>query len=255
MKTFLKPLAALCASIAMPIAASAAPLTFYMDEVTAYQGLSMCANSNLNTVTASLATAMRSDGWTGSRFVNASAWPQDFRDKLLDSNGLDDSYGDAASLSVFAGHGSPGQLLFQPRNGVCTANAGRNMTLGPGSTGGNAAVGMWLSCEMLSAGLLDESTSAYRRMNLRQSLGWLNSIGIGDNEPRDFYNRSKSMANKDAWLQQMRGWGRQPIVLTATTARDAGTCWYYHGQQSLGRRAVDKLGGAWGYRCWEFVSS
>ncbi len=254
MTSILKTLAALCASIALPLGAQASPLTFYMGEVTQYAGLTMCANSNLNTVTASLATAIRADGWTGSRFVNASAWPQDFRDKLFDSGGLDDSYGDAASLTVFAGHGSPGRVLFQPRNGVCTASAGTNMALGAGSTGGNAAVGMWLSCEMLRAGLLDESTSAYRRMNLRQSLGWMNSIAIGDNEPRDFYNKSKSMPNKDAWLQQMRGWGRQPIVLTATTASDAGTCWAIHGSQSLGRRVVDRLGGSWGYRCWEFIS-
>jgi hypothetical protein len=91
-------------------------------------------------------------------------------------------------------------------------------------------------------------------MNLRQSLGWLNTISIGDHEARDFYNSSRSMSNKDAWLRQMQGGGRQPMVLTATTASDAATCWFYHGRESLGRKVVDTLGGNWGYRCWEFIS-
>ncbi len=255
MTLHLKRLALLCVSAAAPFCASAAPLTFYMDEVTSYSDISMCTNANLNTVTDSLASTMRSESWSGSRFVNASAWPQDYRDKLLDSAGLDDSYGDASSFTVFAGHGNAGLLTFRPRNGVCSARAGTNMALGYGSSGANSVVGMWLSCDMFASGLLDESSSLYRRMNLRQSMGWLNTISIGDNEARDFYNKSKSMANKDAWLQQMRGSGRQPIVLTATTAPDAGTCWYFHGQESLGRKIVDKLSGNWGYRCWEYVSS
>lgn len=255
MRTAFKTRAALAACLALPLAAAAAPFTFYMDEVTSYSDLGVCNNHDLNTVTESLANTMRADTWTGSRFVNASAWPQDYRDRSLDSTGLDDSYGDAKSLTVFAGHGNTGLIAFRPRNGVCTANAGTNMALGYGSTGGQAVIGMWLSCDMFATGLLDESWSMYRRMNLRQSLGWLNTIGIGDNEPRDFYNKSKSMANKDAWLQQMRGNSRQPIVLTATTATDAATCWAFHGSESLGRKIVDTLFGNWGYRCWEYVAS
>lgn len=255
MASAFRSLALVCASAVLPLGASAAPLTFYMDEVTSYSDVTMCTNANLNTVTDSLASTMRGDSWTGSRYVNSSAWPQDYRDRSLDSNGLDDSYGDASSLTVFAGHGNAGLLAFRPRNSVCTANAGTNMALGYGSTGALSVIGIWLSCDMFATGLLDESSSLYRRMNLRQSMGWLNTIGIGDNEPRDFYNKSKSMANKDAWLQQMRGSGRQPIVLTATTATDASTCWYYHGAESLGKKIVDKLSGNWGYRCWEYVSS
>jgi hypothetical protein len=197
---------------------------------------------------------MSADGWSGSRFTNGSAWPQDFRDKSMDPGGLDDSFADAKSLAVFAGHGNAGLLTFRPRNGVCTAQAGTDMALGWGSTGGQATIGIWLSCEMFATGLRDEANSAYKRMNLRQSLGWLNTISIGDNEARDFYNSSKSLSNKDAWLRQMQGGGRQPIVLTATTATDASTCWFYHGRQSLGQHVVDSLGGNWGYRCWEYVS-
>lgn len=233
----------------------AAPSTFYMDEITQYSDISMCTNANVNTVTASLATAMRSDGWTGSRYVNASAWPQDFRDLALDStNGLDHYYGDASTLSVFAGHGGPGLLTFRPRNGICTTSAGTNMAFGYGSTGGNTAVGIWLSCEMLGTGLLDESTSAYRRMNIRQSLGWINSIGIGDNEARDFYTATRTISNKDAWLNEMQGNGRKPIVLTATTSSSASTCWFFHERESLGKKVVDHLNGNWAYRCWEWIN-
>ena len=161
--------------------------TFYMDEGTHYSDISSCNNEDLNTVTASLVSTMRGDGWTGSRYVNELAWPQDYRDKSLDSNGLDDVYGDAASVTVFAGHGNAGFLTFRPRNGTCTASAGANMALGNGSTGGAAIVGIWQSCDMFATGLLDEANSLYRRMNIRQSLGWLNTIGIGDDEPREVF--------------------------------------------------------------------
>lgn len=233
--------------------ASAGSKTFYMDEGTRYSDIGMCTNVDLNTVTASLADAMRADGWTGARYVNDLAWPQDYRDKALDTNGLDAVYGDAASVTVFAGHGNAGLLTFRPRLGVCTAKAGSNMALGFGSTGGAAAIGIWLSCDMLNSGLLDESSSNYRRMNIRQSLGWLNTIGIGDDEPRYFYNATRSTSNKDAWLRQMQGDGRQPIVLTATTANGASTCWFFHSRESLGQGAVDHLDGNWAYRCWEWI--
>ena len=236
-----------------PAVTIAAPKTFYMDEGTRYSDVGMCTNQDLNTVTESLAAAMRGDGWIGSRFVNELAWPQDYRDRTLDANGLDNQYGDAASVTVFAGHGNAGLITFRPRNGVCTASAGANMALGFRSTGAQAAVGIWLSCDMFATGLLDEATSSYRQMDIRQSLGWLNTIGIGDDEPRDFYNATRSMSNKDAWLRQMQGNGRQPLVLTATTANDASTCWFFHGREALGQGVIDHLDGSWGYRCWEWI--
>lgn len=241
-------------TFALATATQAAPLTFFMDEVTQYSDVTMCTNADLNTVTESFANSLWADGWTGSRYTNASAWPQDYRDRSLDAAGVDDYYGDARTLTVFAGHGGAGLLTFRPRNGVCTAQAGTNMALGYGSTGGLGTIGIWLSCDMFATGLLDEWNSAYRRMNLRQSMGWLNSIAIGDNEARDFYNWSKTMSNKDAWLRQMQGWGRKPLVLSATTAADASTCWLYHGRQSLGQKVVDTLAGNWGYRCWEWIN-
>ena len=80
-------------------------------------------------------------------------------------------------------------------------------------------------------------------MNIRQSLSWLNTIDIGDDEARDFYNATRSVANKDAWLRQMQGDGRQPLVLTATTASDASTCWFFHSREALGQGVVDHLDG------------
>ena len=242
------------AALLAAIVASAAPNTFYMDEGTHYSDIGMCTNKDLNTVSESLASAMRGDGWSGSRFVNELAWPQDYRDKALDSNGLDNVYGDAASVTVFAGHGNAGLLTFRPRAGTCTASAGSNMALGPGSTGAGAVVGIWLSCDMFNTGLLDEASSSYRRMNLRQSLGWINTISIDDDEARDFYNATKSMSNKDAWLRQMQGDGREAMVLTATNASNASTCWFFHTREALGQHVVDSLGTDWAYRCWEWIS-
>jgi hypothetical protein len=239
--------------LACPVLAVAQVKTFYMDEGTHYSDISMCKNADLNTVTSSLAAAMRGDGWTGSRYVNELAWPQDYWDKNLNAAGLDALYGDAATLTVFAGHGNAGLLTFRPRNGSCTAVAASTMALGHGSSGGKGTVGMWLSCDMFNTGLLDEASSSYRMMNLRQSLGWINTIGIGDDEPRDFYTATRTMANKDAWLRQMQGDGRQPLVLTATTASDAATCWFFHDREALGQGVVDLLWGDWGYRCWEWI--
>src|ERR1700738_1337337 len=127
------------AGLLQPPLAFAAPRNFYMDEVTHYSDINMCKNADLNTVTESLASAMRGDGWTGSRYVNAPAWPQDYRDKSVDNNGVDHRYGDAASVAVFAGHGAAGFITFRPRLQTCTASAGSNMALGFGSTGGAAA--------------------------------------------------------------------------------------------------------------------
>jgi hypothetical protein len=250
----LLPLLAVCSlGLLAHTRVSAAPRSFYMDEGTHYSDIGMCKNEDLNTVTESLASEMRSNGWTGSRFVNELAWPQDFRDKSLDPNGLDNQFGDNATVTVFAGHGNAGLLTFRPRLNTCSASAGSNMSLGSGSTGGLATIGIWLSCDMLASGLLDEANSSYRRMNLRQSLGWLNTISIDDDEARDFFRKSERMSNKDAWLDQMQGDGRQPIVLTATTATDASTCWFFHGRESLGQGVADSLGGSWGYRCWEWI--
>jgi hypothetical protein len=250
----LLPLLTLCSiGLLGQTQAHAANMSFYMDEGTHYSDINMCTNIDLNTVTESLASEMRSKGWFGSRFVNELAWPQDYRDKSLDSNGLDALYGDSATLTVFAGHGNAGLLTFRPRLNTCTASAGSNMALGSGSTGGLATIGIWLSCDMFATGLLDEANSSYKRMNLRQSLGWLNSISIDDDEARDFFRKSQSMSNKDAWLDQMQGNGRQAMVVTATTARDASTCWFFHGRESLGEGVVDTLDGPWGYRCWEYV--
>jgi hypothetical protein len=254
MRPLARHLARFIAASAAPALALAAPLTFNMDEVTQYSDVTMCTNADLNTVSDSLATTMRADGWSGNRFVNASAWPQDYRDKSLDAGGLDDAYGDANSLTLFAGHGGSGLLTFRPRNGVCTASAGNDMALGNGSTGGLGTIGIWLSCEMLAGGLLDEGDAGYRRMNLRQSMGWTNSIAIGDDEARDFYNSSKTLPNKDAWIRQMQSGGRKPMVLSATTATDAATCWAFHGSQSLGQHVVDTLSGGWGHRCWEWIN-
>src|SRR4051812_8067819 len=101
-----RPAALLFATTTAAGMAAAAPLTYYMDEVTQYSDVTMCTNENLNTVSASLASAMSADGWSGSRYVNSSAWPQDFRDSALDAGGLDASYGDAKSVTLFAGHGN-----------------------------------------------------------------------------------------------------------------------------------------------------
>jgi hypothetical protein len=227
--------------------------TYYIDEWVDFPGSGQsCSQADLNTVTASLRNAMSADGWSGVRYVDNSAWPQDFWDQNRASGGLDHVYGDTKTVTIYAGHGSPGTIYFGPHNSACTASTTSNMRLGavPGSGGAKTALAVWLACQVPNVDLLGGETSIN---NVRQQLGWLNNIGIGDDEPRDVYNKTKSQLNKDAWLWTMNGWGRQPIVVSQTTLSTADACWWYHDHQSWGQDVQDLMSAYAGYRCWEWI--
>jgi hypothetical protein len=204
--------------------------TYYIDEATDYTG-NGCPNNDLNTVTATLQSAMISDGWTGERWVNGDAWPQDFLESCSSTygtGGLDGSYSDTKSLAVFAGHGNVGRLAYgYKHDNRCTVDFSSNMRLG--SMGGDtAAVGMWLICDALQvASLPSEANFQW----LRQQLGWTNTIAIGDNEPRDFFNLTSAQTNADAWLSTMDGGGRHPIVVSY--AANQSDCWTVHDNAKL----------------------
>src|SRR4051794_7537075 len=74
-----------------------AQATYYIDESTDFTG-NGCQNKDLNDVTSSLRGALDATGWSGSRFVNALAWPQDFIESCSSSfgaGGLDDIFADS----------------------------------------------------------------------------------------------------------------------------------------------------------------
>src|SRR5882757_7363484 len=93
------PIAATCATLAT--AALAGGPNYWIDESTDFTG-NGCENADLNDVTSSLRSRLDADGWTGTRWSNANAWPEDFIER--DLGGIDHVAGDASTLSVYAGH-------------------------------------------------------------------------------------------------------------------------------------------------------
>jgi hypothetical protein len=213
------------AGAATALALSAPPAhaakTYYIDEGTDFTG-NGCDIADVNTITESLQTSLSAAGWTGNRNVNISAWPQDFWEACsttYGSGGLDSSYGDTGTLAVYAGHGSPHTIYFgYAHNGACSTDLTANSRLGEMS-GGSAGFGMWLACDVIQSSEL--TTSMTQR--LRQQASWQNTIGIGDDEPRDFFDATIAKTNADAWLDQMSSGGRDAII--ASFSNTSSGCW------------------------------
>jgi hypothetical protein len=69
------------------------------------------------------------DGWIGTRWSNANAWPEDFIKRVL--GGIDHEAGDASILSVYAGHGNRALIQFGfQRGGRCTVSFPPSTRLG-----------------------------------------------------------------------------------------------------------------------------
>lgn len=162
---------------------------------------------------------------------------------------------DSKLLAVFAGHGSRNILHFgYAHNGSCQAHLSNNMRLGA-MNGATAGFGMWLACEVLNS---DDLMSAMRQ-SMRQQAGFENTISIGDNEPRDFFNATDIKANSDAWLDEMGDSARRAII--ATFHRNSQwNCWDVHNRAKLRGDAFNTTmggGAACGgnqptyYACWE----
>jgi Family of unknown function (DUF6345) len=207
---------------------------------------------------------MDADAWTGPRYLNGDVFEQDFWDENRVAGGLDHAYADSARVSVYAGHGSPGTVYFPGNGGTgCTASTSRNLRLGfaPDSAGAQAALAVWLACEVLNVDLLGGENEV---ANVRQQLGWLNIVSIGDDETRDVYEASKTQGNTGAWLALMAGPGgenpatqaledRRPIVVTMTDVDNEADCWAHHESQAWGNSVVDPMPGDAVFVCWEQV--
>jgi hypothetical protein len=237
--------------VAVPVLAACAALspralayTYYIDECTNFQNGNSCDIQNVNTITATLQQALSADGWSGERFTEFSAWPQDFWESCSTSYGTsgDDSiYSDGHNLAVYAGHGNAHLLAFSSTgnggmyNGStsCLVDMTNNMRLGTMS-GAQADFGMWLVCDALQSSEL--GTNMWQ--SLRQQAGWQNTIGIGDDEPRDFYNSTNTKTNVNAWLDQMSSGGRNAIVATFSSY-SLQDCWNTHNAAMLRGGAYD----------------
>jgi hypothetical protein len=186
---------------------------YYIDESTDFTG-NGCSNDDLNTVTSSLRTQLNNDGWTGSRFVNANAWPQDLTETCSSqygAGGLDSSFGDTSTLIVYAGHGNKGLLQYGfKRDNKCIVNF--QSTLGSGDlimrlgsmSGNKAGYGVYVtSCTLHTSSLVSKANWQW----LNQQFGYHNSPSVKDDQPRFWWNSIHrtipGTTAKQAWLDEM----------------------------------------------------
>jgi hypothetical protein len=179
--------------------------TYYIDESTDYTG-NGCAAEDLDPVTSTFRTALDNSGWSGSRFTNANAWPEDFMESCatnFGTGGLDSVYADSKTLAVFAGHGNKGLLAWGfKHNNRCTVDFSSNMRLG--SMGGaRAGYAIYISCCTLNTGsLVAEANFQW----LFQQFGYHNEAAVGENQLKEFWNAidsSTNNTNREAWLSEM----------------------------------------------------
>ncbi len=194
---------------------------YWIDESTDFTG-NGCQNADLNDVTSSLKSRMDSDGWSGTRWTNANAWPEDYIEQNM--GGIDHITSDAKSVAVYAGHGNRALIQFGfQRNGRCTVTADNDMRLG--TQGGNDASFMMY---VTSCTIHTDSLSRHFDQQIRQSFGYHNSPSVKDNQPREFYKDTDSADNVVAWREEMEdrpGWftgDNSPITLTFGT--DSAHC-------------------------------
>jgi hypothetical protein len=215
---------------------------FFISETTDFTGNGCPNNTDVNTITSTLKTAFEADGWSGTRFVNASAYPQDFFESCSNAYGPwgnDAIYADSGVVSVFAGHGGQGELFFgYPELNKCSVffNAGLYGLAGAearlGSmAGARSGFGIYLGCEALK---VPDGLNASNLNWMQQQFGFTNIVSIGNNEPRDFYNATSygyGVINAIAWLDRMDGGGRHPLV--STQSNNSGNCWASHASLKL----------------------
>jgi hypothetical protein len=225
--------------------------TYYIDESTDFTG-NGCENTDLNTVTSSLRTALNENGWTGSRYVNANAWPQDFYESTISGlSGVDNLYGDNRLLTVYAGHGNRALLQFGfQRSGRCLVNLETQARLG--RLGGNkAAYAMYVTSCTLNLDSLGRNFNH----EVRQQFGYHNSPSVKDNQPRDFFNATSSKTNARAWIDEMEdrpGWftgDNSPIALTHGVS--ASHCTFVKDNAKLrGGSLLSTAPEPWTHFCW-----
>ena len=216
--------------------------TYYIDECTDYTG-NGCESDNTNSVTGNLRTGLNNAGWTGQRWVNADAWPTDFREACHpgygEPDGQDDEYADTKSLAVFAGHGAPNRISYgYSHEGNCDTYFGSEMRLGS-MAGAVAAHAIWLNCDALRISGL---ASGPNWQWLWQQFGFRNTIGIDSDQPSAFFamtgqrNGGKfgtlpAATNAQAWLVVMDDDGRQPIAVSYGS--NSSGCWAVHDGHKL----------------------
>ncbi len=190
--------------------------TFYIDESTDFTG-NGCQNADLNDVTSSLRSCLVSAGWSGQRFTNANAWPHDFFEQTFAGlNGLDGTFGDTKTLTVYAGHGNRALLQFGfMRQNRCLVTIDTQARLGTGA-GDDAAYAMYVTSCTVNL----DSLGRHFNNQIRQVFGYHNSPSVKGDQPRDFFEETDDLDNARAWIEEMEdrpGWftgDNSPIAMS-----------------------------------------
>lgn len=213
---------------ALLVTTTASAWDYFIDEATDFTG-NGCSASDLNTVTSDLAAQLYIDGITGFRYTNSLAWPQDFWESCSSTygtGGQDASYGDSRTLSVYAGHGTQGAIMFgYQHSSACWADLGSNMRLGSMS-GTDAAHAVYItSCTLNTSALASDANYQW----LRQQFGFHNSPSVPDGSPYLFYKHTGNtgwpddgwdMSNTSSWVNWLEedeneDENNSPIVVSA----------------------------------------
>lgn len=193
--------------------------TYYIGQSTDYTG-NGCESPDVPEDTSYLSSQLKSFGWSGQRYVDSQAWPQDLQEQCsagYGAGGLDGVYADTKDLVVFSGHGGLGGNLYwgTAHNGVCDQYMGANMRLGS-MTGSSASYAIYNACCVLNTNtLVDHANWQW----LRQQFGFHGLAAISAAMTGDFldatgpypgpYGTSGDLSNKQAWLGFMEdkpGW-------------------------------------------------
>ncbi len=207
--------------------------SYFIGESTKFDGGGFCNNADLNVVTSTFRSELGEAGWTGQRFVDENSWPEDFREGTLSAIALDGVYGDAARLSVYAGHGNIGQLQWgQPSdNGQCQNNIKVDSRYGILAGNTAAATMLMTSCTLR----IDQLWPVFQGQSSRQFFGYHNSPHIGYDEARKVFKRTQDgQSTADAWLEEMVqnvSGKNSPVVLTMGTSK--GDASEMHGMTNL----------------------
>ena len=225
--------------------------TYYIDEATDFSG-NGCENADLNDVTSSLHNCLKALGWTGQRWSNVNAWPQDYYESTFPNlSGLDNVYGDNALFTVYAGHGNRALLQFGfKRQGMCLVDLERQARLGH-LGGAKAVYAMYVTSCTLHLGSLSKNFNH----EVRQQFGYHNSPAVGGDQPRDFFEETDDKTNARAWLDAMEdrdGWftgDNSPLALTF--GLDAAHCaWVRDTARLRGGSLLFSPPKPWGYYWW-----
>lgn len=176
--------------------------TYFISETTKFDGGGLCENADLIPVTKEFRNVLADAGWSGRRLVNENTWPEDMQERTFDDHALDGVFGDAARLSVFAGHGLVGELQWGTPSpeGDCRTTIPDQSRFGTLAGDTAAAVMLLASCTMR----VDQLWETYERQMSRQIFGYHNSPFIDGDEARLIFVRSQDgQVAADAWLEEM----------------------------------------------------